>query len=62
MGRILGVDVVAEGVESNAQLRCLQQAGCNLIQGYLFSKPLPAGEFSAFARAFGETNGTVAAE
>ena len=62
MGRILGVDVVAEGVESNAQLRCLQQAGCNLIQGYLFSKPLPAAEFSAFARAFGETNGTVAAE
>ncbi len=62
MGRILGVDVVAEGVESNAQLRCLQQAGCNLIQGYLFSKPLPAGEFSAFARDFGETNGTVAAE
>jgi diguanylate cyclase (GGDEF)-like protein/PAS domain S-box-containing protein len=54
MGRILGVDVVAEGVESDAQLRCLQQAGCNLIQGYLFSKPLPADDFAAFARAFGE--------
>jgi EAL domain-containing protein (putative c-di-GMP-specific phosphodiesterase class I) len=54
MGRILGVDVVAEGVESDAQLRCLQQAGCNLIQGYLFSKPLPAADFAAFARAFGE--------
>ena len=55
MGRILGVDVVSEGVETDAQLRCLQQAGCNLIQGYLFSKPLPAAEFAAFARDFGKT-------
>ena len=53
MGGILGVDVVAEGVETAAQLECLRQVGCNLIQGYLYSKPLPADEFAAFARAFG---------
>jgi EAL domain-containing protein (putative c-di-GMP-specific phosphodiesterase class I) len=41
-------------VESDAQLRCLQQAGCNLIQGHLFSKPLAAADFAAFARAFGK--------
>ncbi len=59
MGRILGVDVVSEGVETDAQLRCLQQTGCNLIQGYLFSKPLPADEFAAFARDFGKTNAAI---
>ena len=59
MGRILGVEVIAEGVESSAQLRCLEQAGCDLIQGYLFSKPLPAAEFAAFARAFGNANGAA---
>ncbi len=59
MGRILGVDVVSEGVESDAQLRCLQQTGCNLIQGYLFSKPLPADEFAVFARDFGKTNTAI---
>jgi diguanylate cyclase (GGDEF)-like protein/PAS domain S-box-containing protein len=53
MGRILGVEVVAEGVESDAQLQRLQQVGCDLIQGYFFSKPLPAPEFAAFARTFG---------
>jgi diguanylate cyclase (GGDEF)-like protein/PAS domain S-box-containing protein len=53
MGRILGVEVVAEGVETEAQLECLRRVGCDLIQGYLYSKPLPADEFAAFARAFG---------
>ena len=54
MGRILGLDVVAEGVETDAQLNCLKQAGCDLIQGFLFSKPLPAADFDAFARSFGQ--------
>jgi diguanylate cyclase (GGDEF)-like protein/PAS domain S-box-containing protein len=56
MGRILGLDVVAEGVETDAQLNCLKQAGCDLIQGFLFSKPLPAADFDAFARGFGRTH------
>ncbi len=59
MGRILGVDVVAEGVESDAQLRRLEEVGCDLIQGFLFSKPLPAAEFAEFARDFGRINGSA---
>jgi diguanylate cyclase (GGDEF)-like protein/PAS domain S-box-containing protein len=41
MGRALGVNVVAEGVESEAQASVLQELGCTLAQGYLFSRPVP---------------------
>ena len=36
----LGIDAVAEGIETPAQLEKLQQLGCDLGQGYLFSKPV----------------------
>jgi diguanylate cyclase (GGDEF)-like protein/PAS domain S-box-containing protein len=52
MGRILGADVVIEGVETDGQLRCLQGVGCNLIQGFLYSKPLSAAEFLRFVSDF----------
>ncbi|MBV1906041.1 MAG: bifunctional diguanylate cyclase/phosphodiesterase [Pseudomonadales bacterium] len=45
MGKILGMKVVAEGVESKGQLDLLSQVGCNLIQGYYFAKPMPAKAF-----------------
>lgn len=41
----LRMKVVAEGVETQAQVKCLQEAGCGLLQGYYFSKPLPAERF-----------------
>ncbi|HEX6736359.1 MAG TPA: EAL domain-containing protein [Azonexus sp.] len=46
----LGLDVVAEGVETEAQLKYLLSIGCEKIQGYLISKPLPADELETFIR------------
>ena len=45
IARHLQVPVVAEGVETEAQMNRLRAAGCELIQGYYFSRPLPPEEF-----------------
>jgi EAL domain-containing protein (putative c-di-GMP-specific phosphodiesterase class I) len=45
IARYLKVPVVAEGVETENQLRLLKNAGCDLVQGYYFSPPLCAAEF-----------------
>jgi EAL domain-containing protein (putative c-di-GMP-specific phosphodiesterase class I) len=47
MTRILGLRVLAEGVENEAQLEFLKKRGCDLVQGFLFSAALPADQFSA---------------
>ena len=44
LGRRLGLDVVAEGVEDEATRAALTDLGCELAQGYLFGRPVPAGE------------------
>jgi diguanylate cyclase (GGDEF)-like protein len=44
MAQILKLKVVAEGVETQAQLDFLRKHGCNLMQGYLYSPPLPVAE------------------
>lgn len=45
IGRNMGLQVVAEGVETQVQLERLKALGCNVFQGYLFSRPLPEPEF-----------------
>jgi len=50
LGRSLGLAVVAEGVETEAQRQVLAGIGCERFQGYLFSRPLPAADFADYAR------------
>ena len=44
----LSVPVVAEGVETKEQVNVLRELGCNIVQGYYFSKPIPAEEFEKY--------------
>lgn len=53
MARSLGLEVIAEGVEQQAQLDLLQLQGCHLYQGYLFSRPLPQTAFAELLEAQG---------
>lgn len=48
LGRNFNLNVIAEGVEKEYQLNILKKIGCHLIQGYLFSKPLPLEEATKF--------------
>jgi EAL domain-containing protein (putative c-di-GMP-specific phosphodiesterase class I)/GGDEF domain-containing protein len=48
LGSGLGIDVLAEGVERFEEYAWLRRHGCNLFQGYYFSRPLPAAEFLSF--------------
>lgn len=50
LARALNLEVVAEGVETGAQLAHLLRDGCDQIQGYYISKPLPAKELEVFVR------------
>lgn len=51
----LGLEVVAEGVETEAQLKFLLSIGCEKVQGYLISKPLPADKAEHFIRSHAVT-------
>lgn len=46
IGKHLGLRAVAEGVETEAQAEFLRELGCECQQGYLYSRPLPAGDFA----------------
>ena len=54
LGHNLGLTVVAEGVESIHIAKRLQQLGCDTLQGYHFSKPLPPEEFEAWHAGYAD--------
>lgn len=56
LGKELGVQLVAEGVETASQLLFLKHNGCDIIQGFYYSKPLPVAEFEALLQAHGTAN------
>jgi EAL domain-containing protein (putative c-di-GMP-specific phosphodiesterase class I) len=50
LARVMGMNVVAEGIETHEQYMLLRQLGCRFGQGYLFSRPVPAQTISAMLR------------
>ena len=48
LGHSLGLHIVAEGVENEEQVKLLRERGCEIAQGYHYSRPLPVAEFEAF--------------
>jgi EAL domain-containing protein (putative c-di-GMP-specific phosphodiesterase class I) len=51
LARSLGLTCLAEGIETQGQLDFLRAEGCDLGQGYLFARPMPAGEFHTLSTA-----------
>jgi EAL domain-containing protein (putative c-di-GMP-specific phosphodiesterase class I) len=49
IGKSLGIEVLAEGVETMEHAAVLKTLGCDALQGYAFARPMPAEELSAFA-------------
>ncbi len=57
LGHKLGLELVAEGIETPGQQAYLEQQECDLLQGFLFSKPLPAAQLIAFIKTRPERAG-----
>jgi len=52
MAQSLGLKIVAEGVETKEQVELLSTLGCDYLQGYFFSKPLPASQLIAYSTRY----------
>ena len=48
LARVMKLRIVAEGVETEEHASILRREGCNILQGYLYSRPLPLGELQTF--------------
>jgi EAL domain-containing protein (putative c-di-GMP-specific phosphodiesterase class I) len=51
LARSLGMDVIAEGIETADQMQALRASGCGYGQGYLFARPLPSPDFESLLGA-----------
>ena len=51
IGKSLGIEVLAEGVETMEHARVLKRLGCNALQGHAFARAMSAADFKAFARS-----------
>ena len=51
LGRSLGINTTAEGVETEAQLDLLRAEGCTEVQGFMFGRPMPAADLEPFLKA-----------
>jgi len=61
MAKTLGVQLIAEGVDNPEQLAFLKQGGCEEVQGYLISSPMPAEALRRFLRTFAESGASLLA-
>jgi diguanylate cyclase (GGDEF)-like protein len=52
LGKTLNLEVIAEGVETTEQEALLREEGCDVVQGYLYSRPLPAEAAKAFLKKY----------
>ena len=52
MAHALGIQVIAEGVETAEQRDLLATVGCDFVQGYLYARPMRAADFDAFMAAY----------
>jgi diguanylate cyclase (GGDEF)-like protein len=59
LGHSLGLQVAAEGVEDRETVDILKSYGCDTVQGFLYSKPLPADEFISWLKKRAEWNKTI---
>jgi diguanylate cyclase (GGDEF)-like protein len=50
LGKSMSLELVAEGVETNGELALVESSGCDFVQGYRFSKPLPAAQLESWVK------------
>ena len=48
LAKSFGLTTIVEGVETEEQMVALKTMGCDIVQGYYFSRPLPADKFESF--------------
>ncbi len=61
LGKMLGLQTIAEGIEDEEQLLALRREGCDSGQGFLYSRPLPVQDVPAFLRAAMQRSAVTAA-